>query len=44
MAQALRRVPTLVWYNYRRIPAVAFAKRLIVEGRIGETSTTARHI
>jgi len=37
MAQALRRVPTLVWYNYRRIPAVAFAKRLILEGRIGET-------
>jgi predicted dehydrogenase len=36
MAQALRRVPTLVWFNYRRIPAVVFAKRLIEEGRIGQ--------
>jgi predicted dehydrogenase len=37
MAQAMRRVPTLVWFNYRRIPAVVFAKRLIDEGRIGQT-------
>jgi len=37
MAQAMRRVPSLVWFNYRRIPAVAFAKRLIEEGRIGQT-------
>lgn len=37
MAQALRNVPTLVWFNYRRIPAVVFAKRLIAEGRIGQT-------
>jgi predicted dehydrogenase len=37
MAEAARRVPNLVWYNYRRIPAVAFAKRLIDEGRIGQT-------
>ena len=37
MAQALRRVPNLVWFNYRRIPAVVFAKRLIDEGRIGQT-------
>ena len=37
MAQAMRKVPTLVWFNYRRIPAVAFAKRLIAEGRIGQT-------
>jgi predicted dehydrogenase len=37
MAQAMRKVPTLVWFNYRRIPAVAFAKRLISEGRIGQT-------
>jgi predicted dehydrogenase len=36
MAQAMRRVPTLVWFNYRRIPAVVFAKRLIDEGRIGQ--------
>ena len=37
MAQAMRKVPTLIWFNYRRIPAVAFAKRLIAEGRIGQT-------
>jgi len=37
MAQAMHKVPTLVWFNYRRIPAVAFAKRLIAEGRIGQT-------
>ncbi|HJT71336.1 MAG TPA: Gfo/Idh/MocA family oxidoreductase [Terriglobales bacterium] len=28
--------PNLVWFNYRRVPAVAFAKQLIDEGRIGE--------
>jgi predicted dehydrogenase len=37
MAKAVRQVPNLVWFNYRRIPAVAFAKRLIEEGRIGQT-------
>ncbi len=37
MAEALRQVPCLVWFNYRRIPAVAFAKRLIGEGRLGQT-------
>ncbi len=37
MAKAMRAVPSLVWFNYRRIPAVAFAKRLISEGRIGQT-------
>src|SRR6266436_6113298 len=37
MAKAMRKVPTLVWFNYRRIPAVVFAKRLITEGRIGQT-------
>ncbi len=36
MAQAARKVPNLVWFNYRRIPAVAFAKQLIQEGRCGE--------
>lgn len=36
MAQAVRQVPNLVWFNYRRIPAVVFAKRLIDEGRIGQ--------
>lgn len=28
-------VPNMVWYNYRRIPAVSMAKRLIDEGRLG---------
>src|SRR5262249_52098862 len=28
-------VPNLVWFNYRRVPAVAFAKKLIEEGRLG---------
>jgi predicted dehydrogenase len=35
MAQAAK-AANLVWFNYRRIPAVAFAKQLIDEGRIGE--------
>jgi predicted dehydrogenase len=29
------RVPNLVWYNYRRVPAITLAKQLIDEGRIG---------
>src|SRR5262245_21007784 len=29
------RVPNMVWYNYRRIPAVTLAKRLIDEGKLG---------
>ena len=37
MATAARHVPNLVWFNYRRIPAVAFAKQLIEQRRIGET-------
>jgi predicted dehydrogenase len=28
-------VPNMVWYNYRRIPAVTLAKKLIEEGRLG---------
>lgn len=28
-------VPNTVWYNYRRVPAVTLAKRLIDEGRLG---------
>ena len=36
MAKAMREVPSLVWFNYRRIPAVVFAKRLIDEGRLGQ--------
>jgi predicted dehydrogenase len=29
-------VPNTVWYNYRRVPAVTFAKKLIDEGRLGK--------
>ncbi len=29
------KVPNMVWYNYRRVPAVALAKQLIEEGRLG---------
>ena len=35
MADAARRVQTLVWFNYRRVPAVAYARQLIDEGRLG---------
>jgi predicted dehydrogenase len=30
------KVPNMVWYNYRRIPAVTLAKRLIEEGKLGK--------
>jgi predicted dehydrogenase len=36
MVEASRNVPTMVWFNYRRVPAVAYAKRLIEEGRLGQ--------
>src|SRR5580692_2118146 len=29
-------VPNMVWYNYRRVPAVVLAKQLIDEGRLGK--------
>ena len=29
------RVPNMVWYNYRRVPAVTLLKHLIEEGRLG---------
>jgi predicted dehydrogenase len=37
MCQAVEKakVANTVWYNYRRIPAVTFAKRLIDDGRLG---------
>src|SRR5271169_2176543 len=28
-------VPNMVWYNYRRVPAVMLAKQLVDEGRLG---------
>jgi predicted dehydrogenase len=36
MTEATRNVPTLVWFNYRRVPAVAFARQLVQEGRVGQ--------
>ena len=30
------KVPTFVWYNYRRAPAVALAHQLVKQGRIGD--------
>lgn len=30
------KVPNIVWYNYRRVPAVTMAKKLIEEGRLGK--------
>jgi predicted dehydrogenase len=35
MADAARKVRTLVWFNYRRVPAIAFTRQLIDRGRIG---------
>jgi predicted dehydrogenase len=37
MARAVEdaKVPNMVWYNYRRVPAVTLAKQLIDEGRLG---------
>ncbi|MHC5053537.1 MAG: Gfo/Idh/MocA family protein [Planctomycetota bacterium] len=34
-AVAAKGVPNMVWYNYRRVPAVTFARQLIEEGRLG---------
>ena len=36
MVAAARGVPTLVWFNYRRVPAIAYARQLIDEGRLGQ--------
>lgn len=37
MCQAVEaaKVPNMVWYNYRRVPAVTLAKQLIDEGKLG---------
>ncbi|HXE12361.1 MAG TPA: Gfo/Idh/MocA family oxidoreductase [Bryobacteraceae bacterium] len=35
MVAAARNVPTMVWFNYRRVPAIAYARQLIDDGRIG---------
>lgn len=38
MVEAARKakVHTFVWYNYRRVPAVAFAHQLVKQGALGE--------
>jgi len=38
MAQAAKaaNVKTFVWFNYRRVPAVALAHRMVKEGRLGK--------
>jgi len=37
MVEAVERagVPNMVWYNYRRVPAVTFAKQIIDSGKLG---------
>jgi predicted dehydrogenase len=30
------KVPNMVWYNYRRVPAITLAKQLVAEGRLGK--------
>jgi predicted dehydrogenase len=36
MSMVAHDVPTLVWFNYRRVPAIALVKRLVDEGNIGD--------
>src|SRR4051794_2822238 len=38
MVEAVERakVPNMVWYNYRRVPAVTLAKQLVEEGKLGK--------
>lgn len=38
-----RRSKTFVWFNYRRCPAVAFARQLIQEGRLGRILHVRAH-
>jgi predicted dehydrogenase len=35
-AVELAKTPNMVWYNYRRVPAVTLAKQLVDEGRLGK--------
>ncbi|PYV09854.1 MAG: oxidoreductase [Acidobacteria bacterium] len=30
------RVPNMVWFNYRRVPAIALARQILDEGRLGK--------
>jgi predicted dehydrogenase len=36
MAKTARHLPNMVWFNYRRVPAIAFSRKLVEEGRVGE--------
>jgi predicted dehydrogenase len=36
MAEAAQHVPNLVWFNYRRAPAVSFAHQLAEDDRLGQ--------
>ena len=36
MEEAVRELPNLVWFNYRRVPAIALAKEFIEERRLGQ--------
>jgi predicted dehydrogenase len=36
MTSGVRKLPNLVWFNYRRTPAIAFAKSLIDDGGLGK--------
>jgi predicted dehydrogenase len=36
MADGLGNLPNLVWFNYRRVPAIGLAKQWIDEGRLGQ--------
>ncbi|MEO6239425.1 MAG: Gfo/Idh/MocA family oxidoreductase [Vicinamibacterales bacterium] len=35
MVDAAANVRTMVWFNYRRVPAIAYAAKLIADGRLG---------
>ena len=35
MAEAAKGVPNMVWFNYRRVPAVELARQLVHEGKLG---------
>jgi predicted dehydrogenase len=36
MVEAARNVPTMVWFNYRRTPGIAFSHKLVAGGRLGQ--------
>ncbi|MEQ9454112.1 MAG: Gfo/Idh/MocA family oxidoreductase [Phycisphaeraceae bacterium] len=35
-AKKARKQQTFVWFNYRRVPAIAFARQLVQKGRLGQ--------